>query len=83
MRDSHCTVSESNFPERVRGSSASRGDDPPRCAACDKAIGVYEPLRWLLPDGSMVESGWMHLGDDPRAKHPDSRLFHALCAAAL
>jgi hypothetical protein len=58
-----------------------RTPPPPPCAGCGGALGVYEPLRWVRPDGTSVVEGWLRIVEDARHEHPDSRFFHAQCAA--
>ena len=59
--------------------AAGEGAAPPRCAACDRALGVYERLLWRRPDGSVVACGWLEARADAHHAHPDSAFFHATC----
>jgi hypothetical protein len=52
-----------------------------RCAACGERIGVYEPLWWELPDGSIVDSALLALRKDARSGHAHSRFYHHGCLA--
>lgn len=47
------------------------------CAMCCDRIGVYEPLRLELVDGSLHTSSYLNLGDHP-GRDP-SRLWHLDC----
>jgi hypothetical protein len=49
------------------------------CAGCGSRIGIYEPLLWRLPDGSVIEAGWLAVREDVRAHHPASVFYHRGC----
>lgn len=46
------------------------------CATCDDRIGVYEPLWWQRPDGTLELSSLLRLGEDGVRVRPDSRVYH-------
>ena len=49
------------------------------CAHCGDRIGVYEPLWWQQPGGSIVAAGYLAIITDPRAADPTSRIYHRHC----
>lgn len=51
-----------------------------RCGYCGEIVGVYEPIRLLLPDGSDRRGGVLSLGDQLAA--PGSTVVHEGCHAA-
>jgi hypothetical protein len=55
-----------------------------RCRACGDVVGVYEPARWVLPDGAVVEESVAHLlyaQDDVQERA--EAVYHAACAPDL
>ena len=56
-------------------------DTFPTCARCGDPIGVYEPMWWEQPDGSIVDSARLALGEDARSGGARSRFFHHGCLA--
>lgn len=53
----------------------------PRCARCGDPIGVYEPMWSEQPDGTIVDSALLTIGEDARKGHAHSRFFHHGCLA--
>jgi len=53
------------------------------CERCGERIGVYEAIWWHRPDGSIVDSSYLDVRDDPRAKDPDSKLYHRRCLGPI
>ncbi len=53
----------------------------PRCARCGDRIGVYEPMWSEQPDGTIVDSALLTIGEDARKGHAHSRFFHHGCLA--
>jgi hypothetical protein len=62
------------------------GSSPPleflRCDHCGDSIGVYDPFCWQRPDGSVTETAFLDMRDEPEREHPASRFFHPLCLRA-
>ncbi len=52
------------------------------CQHCGGRIGAYEPMIWVKPDGSTVDTGYTQIRSDPESAHVDSRFFHGRCAEA-
>ena len=52
-----------------------------RCARCGDLIGVYEPMWSEQPDGSIVDSALLTIGEDACKEHAHSRFFHHGCLA--
>jgi hypothetical protein len=55
--------------------------DSPRCAHCGEIIGVYEPARLALPDGTERHGSPLTLGD--QLSTPDSVVVHERCYEAF
>lgn len=55
----------------------------PACDVCGEAVGVYEPLQWRRPDGSLLRCGWLEAREHPDHDHPLSRFFHLDCLQRL
>ena len=53
-------------------------NDRPRCAHCGEIIGVYEPARLQLADGTTLRVSPSTLWAEPVA--PGSVLLHATCS---
>ncbi|MGZ4268346.1 MAG: hypothetical protein ACXVFN_02450 [Solirubrobacteraceae bacterium] len=67
-------------PRGHRGDQRGRGGGaPPPCSSCGEPLGVYEPLHWRRPDGSVVRCGWLQARTDPDHAHPLSAFFHVAC----
>ena len=49
------------------------------CAGCGDRIGVYEPLWWEQPDGSITDAALLALGQDARSGRVRSRFYHHGC----
>ncbi len=49
----------------------------PRCAYCHEIIGVYEPVRVILADGTKLQGSSLRLGHQLDA--PESVALHAGC----
>ena len=49
------------------------------CELCKNRIGLYEPLWWRRPDGSITECGYLAVIIDPESVHPASRFYHHAC----
>jgi hypothetical protein len=52
------------------------------CNRCTGRIGTYEPLWWRRPDGTVGESSFLRLRDDPLRGEPGSEFFHDACLRA-
>ena len=55
--------------------------DPPRCAYCQDIVGVYEPVRVLLSDGSNRRGSALTLGGKLAA--PGGIVMHERCYEAF
>lgn len=55
--------------------------DPLRCAHCGDVIGVYEPTRVTLADGTTMNGACLTLR--PELDQPDSVALHEHCYRAL
>lgn len=53
-------------------------ENRPWCERCGQALGVYEPLIWLSPDGP-VETGLLGLRDESMCDPDSARLLHRGC----
>lgn len=53
--------------------------DRPRCVDCREVVGVYEPVRVVLCDGSELRGSWLTLARELRA--PGSVAVHESCYA--
>lgn len=52
------------------------------CDYCGSSIGVYDPFCWKRPDGTVTETAFLEIRDEPDGKHPESRFFHPPCLRA-
>ena len=52
-----------------------------RCQHCGEIVGVYEPMRLLLPDGGDRHSSPLSLGD--QLDVPGSTVVHERCYEAF
>jgi hypothetical protein len=50
-----------------------------RCTHCARPIGAYEPVWWQRPDGTLSESSYLRVRDDPQSRLPGSAYFHRDC----
>ncbi len=56
--------------------------ESPRCERCGDGIGFFEPMLWLVPDGSIVAAALLAVGEDARLSHEESRFYHPACLAS-
>ncbi len=49
------------------------------CDRCGDRIGVYEPIWWRMPDGSIVPSAFLPMRSSREFGRGSSRYFHAAC----
>jgi hypothetical protein len=49
------------------------------CERCGEPIGVYEPIWWQRPDGSIIASGYLPVMSEPDSRHPASCYYHRDC----
>ena len=49
------------------------------CDRCGERIGIYEPLWWHLPDGSMLPSAFLPMSLSPYQLRLGSRFYHRNC----
>jgi hypothetical protein len=55
--------------------------EQPRCAYCHEIIGVYDPVRVMLRDGTELKGSSLTLGEQLKA--PGSLALHARCYDAF
>ena len=52
------------------------------CALCADRIGVYEPVWWERPDGSLIATGLRAIEHQIAAGAAELRIFHRDCVPA-
>ena len=54
-------------------------NQPFYCARCREPLGLFEPIWWMLPDGSIQNTGLLYLCEHPQPMLRLSQLFHHGC----